>query len=86
MIPAQNVKLGDVVALAGTPVKYAQPVAEVNFLDNGVELVFIEKSLHAEAGIRAAGNFHSQHPVALMCDVDDRINEVVELWLASAHD
>ncbi len=83
MVPAGSLKPGDVVAVAGTPTRYAQPLAEVNNLDDGrVELVFIEKSVVGDHGIRIAGVHADQDPVALILDVDARIGETLETWLA----
>ena len=84
MVPVESLKPGDVVAPAKTPVRYAQPVAEVNLCDDGVELVFIEKSLYSEVGIRVASLFSYQCPCALVGGVDEQINETIEQWLAEA--
>jgi hypothetical protein len=85
MVPAGSVNPGDVVAVAGTPTRYAQPLAEVNRLDDGrVKLVFIEKSVVGDHGIRVAGAFSDQFPVALICDVEASIAKTVERWLSAA--
>jgi len=86
MVPVESVKPGDVVAPAKTPVRHAQPVAEVNWTDGGIELVFIDKSLYSEAGIRTSRVFPLQYPVALIGGVEDNIADVVEKWLAEAGD
>ena len=75
---------GDVVAVDGVPTRYAQPVAEVNRLDDGrVELVFIEKSVVGDHGVRVAGLFADHDPVALIRDVEPQIADTLERWLAS---
>jgi hypothetical protein len=84
MVPVESLKPGDVVAPAKTPTRYAQPVAEVNLGDDGVELVFMEKSLYSEQGIRVAGLYPYQYPCALMGGVEERIKETVERWVAGA--
>jgi len=78
MVPAETVKPGDLVAPAGTPVRDAMPLAEVNRLDDStIELVFIEKSLYSDVGIRAAVVVRPQFPVALVCDVDNLVDDVI---------
>jgi hypothetical protein len=49
-----------------------------------VELVFIEKSLHSEEGIRVAATFSDQYPCALVGEAgrDGVISQAVENWLA----
>lgn len=84
MVPVESLKPGDVVAPAEIPVRYAQPVAEVNLRPDGVELVFIEKSLSSEHGIRVAGVYAYQYPCALIGDVDRHIGVAIEKWLAEA--
>ena len=83
MVPAGSLKPGDVVATPRTPIRYAQPLAEVNRLDDGrVELVFVEKSVVGDHGIRVVGTFADQYPIALICDVETLLAETVEVWLA----
>jgi hypothetical protein len=84
MVPVESLKPGDVVAVGQTPTRYAQPVAEVNLLEDGVELVFIEKSVVGDHGIRVAGVFAYQYPIALMGDVDRHVKETLERWVAEA--
>jgi hypothetical protein len=86
MVPVETLKPGDVVAVGQTPTRYAQPVAEINLRDDGVELVFIEKSQYSEQGIRAAGVFPYQYPCALIggVGVDELIRQAVDEWLGEA--
>ena len=84
MVPVESLKPGDVVAPATTPVRFASPVAEVNLREDGVELVFIEKSVVGDHGVRAASTFPYQYPCALIGDVDRQVKETLERWLAEA--
>lgn len=86
MVPVESLKPGDVVALDKTPTHCAQPVAEVNLREDGVELVFIEKSVVGDHGIRIAGVYAYQHPAALIGGVDDVITGTIERWLSEAVD
>ena len=84
MVPVETLKPGDVVAVDRTPTRYAQPVAEVNLREDGVELVFIEKSVVGDHGLRVAGTYPYQYPCALVGDVDRHIEETIQRWLAEA--
>jgi hypothetical protein len=85
MVPAGSVKAGEIVAVAGTPLRCAQPAAEVNRLDDGqIELVFMERSVVGDYCLRVARVFADQCPVALILDVESEIGSAVQRWLLEA--
>lgn len=83
MAPAESLKPGDVVAAPGTPIRYAQPVAEINRAAFGqVEIVCLEKSALGGTDIRVRRTVPKQYPMAIVRDPAELFAQIVELWLA----
>jgi hypothetical protein len=81
MVPVETLKPGDVAEPAKAGWREGKPMAEVNLLDDAVELVFIEKSLVSEGGVHARVKYPYGYPCALF-NVQDMIERTVEAWLS----